>query len=328
MKLGVAILCLVLGFNAAADPRVDQARREGELAWYTSMNVSDVDAVLKPFRERHPFLEVNILRAAPPRVLASVLAEARDGRFSCDLVSITTGEIDALLRERLLASYVSPESSSGFPPGMVDPAGHWAAIYVLHFVLGYNTRLVAPADAPRTWNDLLSPRWKGRVALDATDAQWYAGMLDYWGRDKGLAFMQALAAQKPQLRTGHEAMAGQLAAGEFAVALGHLNQFEKQRQAGAAVQWVKTLDPVIASPSHVAICAKAPHPAAARLLVDYLLSREGQRAIAARGRVPVRTDIGTAQPPRPPKVHYVGPHLVAKLPAYQAEFRRVLASGR
>lgn len=327
MKLALAILWLLASAQAGADTLPEQAKREGEVAWYTSMNVSDVESVLRPFRQRYPFLEVNLLRAAPEKVRNNMLADAQEGRYTWDVVSFSIGDVDALSRAGILATYSSPESRSGFRPGLVDPAGRWAAIYVLHYVIGYNTRLVAAADAPRTWNDLLAPRWKGALALDDSDADWYAAMLDYWGREKGLAFMRALARQKPQRLSGHEAMAHQLAAGEFPLVLNHMNQLEKMRQAGAPVQWVRTLDPVIALPIDAAISAKAPHPAAARLLVDYLLSKEGQRAIAARGRVPARSDIPEGDVARQLKVHFVDSRVVPKLPVFAAEFRRTLAAG-
>jgi iron(III) transport system substrate-binding protein len=153
-------------------------------------------------------------------------------------------------------------------------------------------------------------------------------MLDYWGRAKGLAFMRALAKQKPQRRQGHQVLTQQLAAGQFPLALVHVNEVEAQKRAGAPLDWVKTLDPTITSPSQVAISAKAPHPAAARLLVDYLLSKDGQRAIRASGRIPARTDLGTSTASGPLDVYYVDPRLAARFSQSEAEFHRVLGANR
>ena len=127
--------------------------------------------------------------------------------------------------------------------------GHWAAIYVRQYVIGYNTRSVRPADAPRTWQDLLDPRWKGRLAIDENEIEWYGSMLDYLGRDRGLAFMRALARQEPQLRRGHSLLSKLLVAGDFPLALVHAAEMEEEKKAGAPVEWVRTLDPIVTSPS-------------------------------------------------------------------------------
>jgi iron(III) transport system substrate-binding protein len=328
MRVLVVLLCAVVSVGAVAQPRFEQARREGEVVWYTAMNVADAEAVLKPFRERYPFLETSILRAAGESVRRSILADAGENRFTWDVVSFNVLDVDALNRAGLLAVYRSPETRAGFPAGAVDPAGRWAAIYVRHYVLAYNTRLVNAGEAPRSWQDLLAARWKGRFALDDGDVEWYAAMLDYWGRAKGLAYMRALGRQKPQRRQGHQVLAQQLVAGDFALALVHANEVERAKQEGAPVEWVKTLDPTIGSPSQAAISAKAPHPAAARLLVDYLLSKEGQRAILGRGRVPARTDLGPNTVVRPLQIHYVDPRLAPQFADYEAEFHRVLSGAR
>jgi iron(III) transport system substrate-binding protein len=313
---------------AAAQPRIDEAKREGELVWYTAMTVADAQAVLKPFREKYPFLEVSLLRAQTAQLRTSVLGDAREGRFAWDVVSANMVDVESLGREGVLGSYLSPETRTGFAPGTVDPEGRWAAVYVLHYVLAYNTRLVAAAQAPKSWSEVFVPRWTGQLAIEDTDAEWYAAMLDYLGPEKGRAFTRSFAQLRPQARHGHTVLAQQLAAGDFALAINHLNQIEKQRLAGAPVQWVKTLDPVIASPSQVAISAKPPHPAAARLLVDYLLSTDGQRAIASRGRIPARVDLPESQVARQLKIHYVDPHLAPQLRRYEVEFERLLARPR
>lgn len=327
MRPGIALLCFALAANAFADPRVDHAKREGELVWYTSMDGADAERVLKPFRDRHPYLDVVIVRATGRTMRSSILAEERDGRFVWDVASFSVLDIDALARDKVLAVYRSPETQSGFPPGTVDPDGQWAAIYLRHYVLGFNTRLVPPGDAPKSWQDLLSPRWAGRFGMDEGDIDWYAAMIDYWGRQKGAAFMRALARQKPELRSGHAPILKDLAAGRLSVALLTANEIDEAAEQGAPLQWVKTLDPIIVAPTEAAISTKAAHPAAARLFVDYLLSRQGQLEIRRSGRVPARTDLGEARPMALLKLFPMDAHLTPKLPEYEAEFRRIVAEG-
>ena len=129
-------LTLVLPFcAAAAETRIDQARREGEVVWYTAMNVPDAEAVRKPFVARYPFLKLTLLRATGEKVRTRILTEMRANRYTWDVVSFNLLDMDALNREGLLASYVSPETATGYPVGAVD--AQWAAIYVRQYVIGY-----------------------------------------------------------------------------------------------------------------------------------------------------------------------------------------------
>jgi iron(III) transport system substrate-binding protein len=306
------LLFLTFCFCAAA------GASEDEVVWYTAMNVPDAEALRKPFNQLYPSVKLTVMRATGEKVRTRILTEARAGRYAWDVVSFNLLDMDALNREGLLAAYSSPEAKTGFPAGAVG--ANWAAIYVRQYVIGYNTQLVK--EPPREWSDLLSQRWSGKLALDETDVEWYAAMLDYWGRDKGIAYMQALSRQKPQQRRGHNLLTRLLVAGEFPLALVHAAEVEKEKQDGAPVEWVKTLDPIITSPSQVAISAKAPHPAAARLLVDFLLSKEGQRVIESRGRVPARTDLGSSTGGEL-KVHYVNAQLAPQFNQYEKEFRAI-----
>ncbi|HEX4928927.1 MAG TPA: extracellular solute-binding protein [Burkholderiales bacterium] len=325
MRAFLALVCIAVAASAQAQTRIEQAKREGDLVWYTSMNVADVEAVLKPFRERYPFLYLSILRAPGSGVRSSILSEARDGRYRWDVVSANLGDVHRLARAGLLAPYASPQTASGFPPGTVDPEGHWAAIYLRHYVIAYNRALVKPEEAPKSWQALLDPHWAGKLGLDEDDAEWYAGMLEYWGHDRTVAYMRALARQRPQFRGSHQVLTDQLAAGELALALVYANEIDSARRAGAPVEWLHSFDPIIASPSPIAISVRAPHPAAARLLVDYLLSPEGQRVIRSRFRAPARSDVGGA-PPAALKLHALKPRVaVDYFDEREAEFRRLLA---
>jgi iron(III) transport system substrate-binding protein len=312
--------------QAPAD-RAQAAVREGEVVWYTAMNTSDGDALRKRFEEKHPGLRLTILRQPGEKIRNRILTEARAGRHFWDVVSFNHLDMDALDRERLLASYASPETATAYAPGAVDPRGRWAAIYVRQFVIGYNTSAVAPAEVPRTWEDLLQPRWKGKLAMDENEVEWYAGMCDYLGHEKCARYMRALAAQSPQLRRGHSLLSKLLAAGDFPLALVHAAEMEDGKRAGAPVDWVRTLDPVVTSPSQVAISAKAPHPNAARLLVDFVLSAEGQGIIASRGRVPARIGVAS-ETPTPAHVHYVSPKLARDFDRHEREFGEIFLRAR
>jgi len=326
----LAVLCIEAGAALAQAPArpADAAGAERELVWYTAMNTPDAAPLRKLFREKYPEVNLTVLRQPGEKIRTRILTEMRAGKFFWDVVSFNHLDIDALAQEGLLAAYASPETRSGFPGGAVDPQGRWAAIYVRQYVIGYNTRSVPRLQAPKSWEDLLQPVWKEKFAMDESDVEWYAAMLDYLGREKGGAFMRSLARQKPQFRRGHSLLAKLLVAGDFPLALVHATEMDEARRAGAPVDWVRTLDPVITSPSQVAVSAKAPHPNAARLFVDLLLSAEGQALIRDRGRVPARNDLARGPAQVPLKLHYVNPRLAREADRHENEFREIFLRGR
>jgi iron(III) transport system substrate-binding protein len=332
MNLRKGGLLALIAFSAAVwaqgDGRVEAATKEREVLWYTAMNTSDGEAVRKRFEEKYPGVKLIILRQPGEKIRARIITETRAGKHFWDVVSFNHLDMDTLDQEGMLAAYSSPDAATGFPGGAVDPRGHWASIYVRQYVIGYNTRLVPPDQVPRDWSDLLQPKWKGKLAVDENEVEWFAAMLDYLGPEKGLAFMRALARQEPQLRRGHTLLSKLLVAGDYPLALVHAAEMEEAKKTGAPVEWVKTLDPVVTSPSQVAISARSPHPNAARLLVDFLLSREGQLLIASRGRVPARIDVNVEAQQPALKLHYVKPALAREFDRREREFRDLFARAR
>lgn len=332
LSLAVVVLAGVRPVHAqipsGGNDRIEAARNEGEVVWYTAMNTSDTEEVRKLFQAKHPFLTLTVLRQPGEKVRTRILTEMRANRFLWDVVSFNHLDMDVLKQEGLLAAYVSPEIKTGYPQGAVDPEGRWASIYVRQYVIGFNTKWVAPERAPKDWPDLLASQWVGKFAMDESDVEWYAAMLDYWGQERGRVFMRALKKQNPQLRRGHSLLTKLLVAGDFPLALVHAAEIEKEKQGNAPVEWVKTLDPIITSPSQVAISARAPHPHAARMLVDLLLSKEGQMLMRQRGRVPARTDLAGGPAQGSLKVHYVHPKLAREFSRYETEFREIFAKAR
>src|SRR6266704_467485 len=302
---------------------------EREVVWYTAMNIPDAEPLRKRFREKYPELNLTILRQPGEKIRTRILTETRAGKFFWDVVSFNHLDMDVLNQEGLLASYASPESRSGFPKGAVDPEGRWAAIYVRQYVIGYNTRSVPRSEAPKSWQDLLQAKWKEKFAMDESEVEWYAAMLDYLGGEKGLDFMRALARQNPQLRRGHSLLSKLLVAGDVPLALVHAAEMEEAMRNGAPVDWVTTLDPIVTSPSQVAVSSRSPHPHAARLFVDFLLSAQGQALIRERGRVPAREDLAPDERSAAPlKLHYVSPKLAREAERHEKEFREIFARGR
>ncbi len=328
-RSALALTLVLLAFGDARSQASAVEEPKGEAVWYTAMNTQEAEALRRLFQKKYPLVTLTVLRQPGEKLRTRILSEARARKQAWDVVSFNLLDMDALGEEGLLAPYVSPETRSGYPKGSVDPGGRWAAIYVRLYVLGYNTRLVPAAQAPKDWSDLLEPRWRGRIALDDSDVEWYASMLEHFGPEKGQSFMRALARQNPTFRRGHTLLFSLLVAGDFPLALVYASEIDQAKKSGAPVDWVTSTDPIIASPSLIAISAKAPHPRAARLFVDFVLSPEGQSAVRERGRAAARVDTAeAAAAAKPLKLRYVDPGLAREFSRAEKEFQELFLKSR
>jgi iron(III) transport system substrate-binding protein len=222
-----------------------------------------------------------------------ILTENRAGQNLWDVVVTTSFYGHNLKKRGLLASYDSPERKF-YRDGYKDPQATWTSSYTNYAAFGYNTRSLAKSPVPKTYNDLLKPEWKGQIGMDSRAYEWFGTMLKAMGEEQGLAYMRELAKQT-QLRAGRTLLAQLVAAGEFSGALTAYSQtFEVLKPSGAPVDWVY-LNPVFANIHPTGINAKAPHPNAARLFTDFVLSKRGQELIRGMNRIPDRTDVAPSQ---------------------------------
>jgi iron(III) transport system substrate-binding protein len=274
-----------------------KAEVEGKVTWYASLSATDARRIIDRFKELYPKIDAQFYRAGDAQLMERILAEGRAGKFEWDVVS-TTGFYAYNLKKRgMLAAYDSPERKF-IRAGHKDGDATWTSIYTNYTVLGYNSRFVSKENVPKSHADLLKPVWRGQVGIVQTAYEWFAVMLQGMGQEKGMAFMRALAKQQPQLRNGRTLLAQLVAAGEVNAALAAYSQnFENLKREGAPVDWVP-LDPVYGNLNPMGLSARAPHPSAGRLFIDFVLSKTGQETIRAQRRVPDRIDVL----PDPPKL--------------------------
>lgn len=272
--------------GADRDQRVlEGARKEGTVALYTSLNLKDSVPITEAFEKKYPGVKVALWRASSEKVVQRALTEARAGRFTPDVFETNGPEMDIFYREKLLDPFYSP-AFKDLPPAAFPKHRHWAADRFNFFVLGYNTNLVKPEEVPNSYADLLKPRWAGKVGLEASDVDWFGAVVKGMGEEKGLAYFRKLADSRPQLRTGHTLIAELLASGEIPLAASVYNHnVERLIEKGAPVKW-KPLEPAFGRPNGIGVAKNAPHPHAALLFVDFMLSRAGQELIKKRNRVP------------------------------------------
>jgi iron(III) transport system substrate-binding protein len=198
----------------------------------------------------------------------------------------------------MFTKYVSPEAKN-LAPGTVDPEGYWADTYTNSIALAYNTRMVPKEAVPQRWEDLLHPRWKGKkISIDTEPYEWYDVVVRTLGPEKGRDFMKRLGDQEPVIIRGNNLRAQQLAAGEYPLAFPYAHQIDRMKKDGAPVDWVKSEHLFVVNILHpILIAAKAEHPNAARLFVDWTLSKEAQQLMVKMGRKgSSRTDVETDVP--------------------------------
>ena len=203
---------------------------------------------------------------------------------------ISSFEVRVLLQRKLLQKYVSAHSQF-YPEGFTDKDGFWTSVYSIPRIIAYNTKLVRPDAAPKSFDDLLNPRWKGGIGLSDSAVLWYTGFLKYHGEEKGRDFMRKLAAQKPAFRDGESIITQLLAAGEFPIGITYSHQAATMKRRGAPVEWVRTAQPIVTGLKPIGLSAKAQHPNAAKLFIDVALSKEGQELIKSFNRIPDRGDV-------------------------------------
>jgi iron(III) transport system substrate-binding protein len=265
------------------------ARKEGKVVVYTSLNTKDSVPISEAFEKKYG-VKVELWRSSSEKVLQRAVTEARAGRHSVDSFELNGPELEALWREGLLDKYYTPQGAN-MPPAAFAKNGAYIADRFNFFTIGYNTNLVKPNDVPKSYEDLLDPKWVGKIGIEASDTDWFGSLVHAMGEEKGMAFFRKLADMKPQIRTGHTLMAELVSSGEIPLALDIYNHnAERLKVKGAPIDW-KALKPTFGRPNGVSVAKQAPHPNAGLLFVDFMLSLEGQKLIKKRNRVPASNKV-------------------------------------
>lgn len=302
---------------------IEGARKERKLVWYTSMAVSESKPFLDAFEKKYPFVKTELFRASLESTINRIMTETQGGRWQFDAVS--TAGINILVQRKLLSTYVSPEART-YNREFKDRNGHWTGILNTYYVLGYNTGMVSEAEAPKNWEDLVDPKWKGRISIDREEYEWYATLLATWGRERTQRYMKALAGQQIQWRKGHTLIAQLMAAGEFPVASVYAHRIESMKKNRAPVEWVNTIDPIVVAIHGIGLSAKPNNPSTAKLFIDFALSTEGQEVIRSFNRIPARSDVEPISPKldhRKLKLKVVPQDMETRYNEYVQEFRSI-----
>jgi iron(III) transport system substrate-binding protein len=268
------------------------AKKEGQVVIYTSVSLSDYPKILAAFEQAHPFVKTHAFRSTPSGVFRRVDTEAKTGRFAVDLVGSAPIEVWQLKERQLSIPYASPERGSLFK-GSFDADSYWTAFDITPIVLAYNTKLVSAQEAPKNYQELLNPKWRGKMSLGTEDYDWFSVMLDHMGKEKGLEYMRSLAKQNLHMPGSSSVMRVQLLlGGESSIAIAARGRRVAELKSKGAPTDFRIFDPYAGEPDLLALLQRAPNPHAAILFYDWLISQDGQTKMSdLTGRISVRKGI-------------------------------------
>src|SRR6266571_9294043 len=243
--------------------------------------------------EKKYAVKVGVWRASSENVLQRAVTEARANRNTVDVVETNGPEMESLHRERILQRIKSPHQADLIAPAL-RPHGEWVGTRLNVFAQAYNTQAVRKQDLPKTWEDLLDPKWKGKLGIEQDDSDWLAGLFAEIGEAKGTTlFKQIVAKNGMSVRKGHTLLTQLVVSGEVPLALTVYNyKAEQLKRKGAPIDWF-SIGTAIARPNGVGVARRAPHPHAAVLFYDFEISEEGQRILAQRDFVPTSKKVDT-----------------------------------
>lgn len=269
------------------------ARQEGgRLTLYTSLSSSNLEKVVQAF-ERTYGIHVSTYRSHSSDVLARLVEEEKAGRHADDLVAVNARYLPDLQRQGLLVDDPTPARAALSPGAAADG---WTAYVSEPYVVAWNTKRVGPAERPRAWESLAAPRWRGRLAIDDNDFDWYQTLHAYWvshGKTAAQADRLFTAIAKNAVFVHGQSLLTQLlGTGEFDVAVSVAGLVDTLRDQGAPLAWRPPVEPVFPVELGIGLARGSMHPAAAALYVDWLLSPPAQRLLARLHYTPTRAGFG------------------------------------
>jgi iron(III) transport system substrate-binding protein len=281
--------------GADRDQRIlDGARKEGQVTVYSSMIV---DQALRPlvdgFQAKYPFMKAEYVRDDPPQQLQKVMAEARAGHMVADVLESTGLEVP-IRNANIDQPFWSPEIEA-YEKAHTDPNNFWAPTRTSYLGACYNTNLVKPPEVPKSFQDLLDPKWRGKIAWSGTvigAMLFITGVRNFMGEEKALEYLKKLSEQDiAPIASANRVVVDRVMAGEYALCLdAFLHHPIISARKGAPVTSLP-LDPVLTVVSSVMLPKGPPHPYSAMLFIDYLLSKEGQQRLQAADYFPARPDV-------------------------------------
>ncbi len=294
MKRAIFLLLLALLAPARAWPQsaelLSQAKKEGEAVLYTTMTVGDFQHFNKAAKEKYPWLNIRHVYLSSARQTARVMQEFRAGRVQADVLGNSPEPLLYMKQQGVLGVYRSPETAN-ILKGAWDPEGYWSGMTTDLLVTGFNPKLIARIAAPKNYDDYLRPQFKSQIAVNRGVPYPLTGMVSLRGEEQGIGYFKKFAQQDLRLVEGYTHTVNLMAAGEYPItAFMQVSKLDAMKRKEAPVDWLPSAT-TLATISTVGLVKNPLHPAAAQLLIDFYLSAEGQRALAAAGKIPLRRGV-------------------------------------
>lgn len=284
---------------------IDAAKKEREVVWYTTLIVNQLARPMADAFEKRYGIKVRYVRANASDTALKIINEARAGKVQADLFDGTSAT-PPLKQAGLVAKFL-PEGAKALASQFVDDEHQWVATHAYYMTPGFNTDLVPVKTSPRTYQDLLDPKWRGKLAWNSSASTsggpgFVGNVLITMGQDKGLDYLKTLSSQKiVNMDVSARQLLDQVIAGEFPIALQIFNHHAViSAKKGAPVAWVP-MEPVTATLSVVSLTKDAAHPNAGKLLIEYMVSEEGQKLFEAADYLPVHPKVKPRTPELTPE---------------------------
>ena len=272
--------------------QIDLARKEQTVVIYGVIDIPDFENVMKTaFLRLYPWAKVEYVGLSPSEIVSKSLAEYKAGKVAADVIWNTLGSTLPLVREGVIEKFDNPMIGlMGYAAGAYDPEKYWHPMSGLPIVLNYNTNLVSPANAPKSYEDLSNPKFKGKVAIDRPSLNNVAGTLfahlyPILGEQKWRSLMQGISANQPIFTDSASASFTKVSTGEAAVSIGLLHDYLGNRgKVPVEIAWA---EPMTALPVPLFLPRNAPHPNMGQLFIQWAVSVDGLLALARTGRTPL-----------------------------------------
>jgi iron(III) transport system substrate-binding protein len=275
---------------------LEGAKREGGLVFYTTMDIQNSSALVDAFTKKYPFIKGDLVRLGGTAMVSRIMTEAQAGANRFDVAVGISPSYTPMRERNLIAPYVSPEFPNLYDD-LYDPKGYWATVYLNTWVLGYNSKAISRSELPKNYEDLLKPQFKQKFIIDIENHDLFVALSQEWGQEKAINYFKGIAKQVPVFLRGNTNRANFVSVGERSMTFVYAQVIERMKQSGAPVDWIP-LEPVAVETNVAMLSAKAAHPNAARLFVDYLISKDGQEFLKTFRRIGPRKDVK----PDPPKL--------------------------
>lgn len=320
VALAVAQVLPVTPAFAQSEELIAAAKKEGKVVWYTTIIIDQaVRPLAAAFEKKYPGIKVEFSRAGSAETALKIINEGRANQTKADVFD-GTATFSSIMPAGLVAPY-KPVNAAPYQSEFKDPNGHWTALVMYYLSVGVNTKLVSDADAPKTYEDLLNPKWKDKmvwaVVGEPSGAPGFVGnVLLTMGEEKGMDYLKKLAKQNiTNMTTSQRTVLDRVILGDFPLGLMIFNHHTVISAKQGAPTKILKVEPFIGAASLVGLLKNSPNPNAGKLLIEYLLSKEGQEVLKTADYIPAHPDVDGSDPSLKPagggfKANFMMPNVV------------------